>query len=92
MYFATSSASPFTAAVDYSNGQPKLTVRFRRLLLAHEVNYTLETSDDLNAWSAATGEAAEPILNSDGTVTAESWFDLQHEPAARFFRLRISRK
>ncbi|MFO1498685.1 MAG: serine hydrolase [Verrucomicrobiota bacterium] len=65
---------------------------YRRLLLAHEVDYAVETSDDLKTWSAFNGEPAEPLLNEDGTVTAQVPLNRATEQGTGFFRLRVTRK
>ncbi len=50
------------------NGQTYPALTFRRLLLAHEVDYTVEVSDDLITWNARTESAGEPALKTDGTT------------------------
>ncbi|MFO1500399.1 MAG: serine hydrolase [Verrucomicrobiota bacterium] len=49
-----------------------LIVSFRRLLLAHELDYQLEASGDFQAWSPAGGQETETSLNADGTITVSS--------------------
>lgn len=67
---------------------------YRRLLLAHEVDYAVETSSDLKVWTPFAGDEDEPVLNEDGTITAQIRVDSAGAQAAdaRFFRLRVTRK
>src|ERR1035437_2400007 len=80
------------ASVSASDGGPSLVVSFRRLLLAYELDYSVEASEDLHTWSPVTGEADEPSLNADGTVTASVHAGSPADASARFFRLRVARK
>lgn len=74
--------------------QTQWLLTYPRLLLAHEADYSVEASDDLQSWTAFAGEADEPALNPDGTVTAQIRVDPGTAPIAnaRFFRLRVTRK
>jgi hypothetical protein len=75
------------------DGQNYLALRFRRLLLEHEVEYRVEASDDLVHWQAVPQPLDDPVVNSDGTLTVtyrdESPIGAKAE---RFLRLSISRK
>jgi hypothetical protein len=89
----TSSPAPrLTAAFDSEGTEPQFVVSFRRLLLAHEIDYTLESSDDLKSWSSVSAETSERTLNQDGTVTTQTRIGMTEAPRTRFFRLRVSRK
>ena len=89
---AASPRPALTATLEAVDGQRTLTIGFRRLLLAHEVDYTIESSDDLATWSPLSGEFSEPTLNSDGTVTVHVRTAVAEATPARFFRLVVSRK
>jgi hypothetical protein len=80
------------ASVNASGSQPSLLVSFRRLLLAYELDYNLESSADFRTWSPVTGEVDEPSLNADGTITTSVHAESAADSSARFFRLRVSRK
>jgi hypothetical protein len=67
-------------------------VSFRRLLLAYELHYSVESSPDFQTWSPVTGEVDASSLNADGTVTASVHAGSPADSSARFFRLRVSRK
>jgi N-acyl-D-amino-acid deacylase len=89
----TSNAPPkLAASVNATSGQPSLVVCFRRLLMAYELNYNLESSTDLLSWSPVTGQVDEPSLNTDGTVTTSVHLGSPADSSARFFRLRVSRR
>jgi CubicO group peptidase (beta-lactamase class C family) len=77
------------ASLSHQNGQRSLRVAFRRLLLAHEINYTLEASADLINWASAGDRMYDVGLNPDGTVTSAISVAPQNN---RFFRLQFSRK
>ena len=65
---------------------------FRRLLLAHEVDYAVEVSEDLITWHARTESAGDPTLNPDGSLTATLRDTVPLGSAsARFLRLSVSR-
>ncbi len=87
---ALSAAAQLSARAQRLGDQTEWLLTYHRLLLAHEVDYSVETSDDLQSWTAFTGEADEPALNLDGTVATQ----IRVDPAtnARFFRLRVTRK
>jgi len=89
---AASPRPALAATVDAVDGQRTLTIGFRRLLLGHEVDYAIESSDDLATWSPASGESSEPTLNSDGTVTVQVRTAAAEATPVRFFRLVVSRK
>lgn len=75
-----------------SHDGTSLLVSFHRLLLAHELDYRLESSADFQAWSPVVGQETEPSLNADGTTTVSVNVGSSVAPAACFFRLRVSRK
>jgi N-acyl-D-amino-acid deacylase len=85
-------APKLVASVNASGSQPSLLVSFRRLLLAYELDYNLESSADFRTWSPVTGEVDEPSLNADGTITTSVHAESAADSSARFFRLRVSRK
>ena len=88
----TPSAPPrLAASLRTVDGRPFLAVSFRRLLLAHELNYTLEASPDLKTWSVVNGEADEPVLNADGTLTTTLRVAPLENSHALFLRLLVSR-
>jgi N-acyl-D-amino-acid deacylase len=89
----TDHESLISAAIQTANGNDYLTIAFRRLLLANEVIYTIEVSDDLTQWRATGQIVGEPILNQDGTQTV-TYRDETAVPSSadRFLRLRIARK
>jgi hypothetical protein len=74
-------------------GQGYLALNFRRLLLEHEVEYRVESSDDLVHWQAVPQPADVPVLNSDGTLTVtyrdQSPIGTKTE---RFLRFSVARK
>ena len=80
------------ASLTASQGVTSLLVSYRRLFLAHELDYRLESTADLQSWSPATGQEAEPSLNADGTITVSVNVGSPAGPIAQFFRLRVSRK
>lgn len=84
--------SKLTASLLTTNGLPAFVLSFRRLLLAHELDYRLEASADLQAWSPVSGQESEPALNLDGTITVSVNVGLLANSPARFVRLRISTK
>ncbi len=80
------------ASLNTTDGSTSFVLTFRRLLLAHELDYGLESSADLQAWSPVTGAQSEPSLNADGTITVSVNAGSPADSSARFFRLRVSRK
>jgi hypothetical protein len=80
------------ASVSTTNGSTSLLLSFRRLLLAHELEYRLESSADFQTWSLVVGEQSEPLLNADGTITVSMNAGSPAASSMRFFRLRISMK
>ncbi len=87
-----SASAPLAISAPAESGGP-LAIRFRRLLLAHEVEYSPEISNDLQTWEPVDGALAEESsLNPDGTLTATVWLRQTREPAVRFFRLRVARR
>ena len=91
---ALSPLPQLSARANDPGDQHEMVLTYPRLPLAHEVDYAMETSGDLRTWSPFTGQADEPSLNQDGTVTARVRVDPASAQAsdARFFRLRVSRK
>jgi hypothetical protein len=85
-------APKLTASLSMADGGTSLVLNFRRLLLAHELDYRVESSPDLQTWSPMTGQEAEPELHADGTIMASVHAGSPADSAARFFRLRVSRK
>jgi hypothetical protein len=81
-----------SGAIQTVNGQPYLGLTFRRLLLAHEVDYTVEVSSNLVNWLATTQQVGSAILNADGFQTV-TYRDTEpvFAQGARFMRLRITR-
>ena len=79
-------------AVELINGQPYLTLTFRRLLLSYEVDYFLEISDDLLHWRQTAQPVGSPRMTPDGfqTVTFRDESAIG-SGTARFMRLRIAR-
>jgi len=84
------SEPPRLAASLVEGDSPTLSIAYRRLLLAHEVEYTLEDSADLTHWSPSVVEPDDLGLNADGTVTARVAAQLSQP--GRFFRLKITRR
>lgn len=75
------------------NGQPYLTLSFRRLLLAYEISYTVEVSDDLVHWRSTAQPVGNPTLGQDGFLT-ETYRDetpIGYGTSARFLRVSIAR-
>ena len=56
-------------SVESVNNQSFITITFRRLLLAQEVAYQLELSQDLVHWRSGCQPVGDPSLNPDGTQT-----------------------
>jgi N-acyl-D-amino-acid deacylase len=81
-----------TPAVQTINGQPYLTLTFRRLLLAHEVGYAVEVSDDLANWRATAQPVGSPVLGDDGYLTAtyRDESPISNATAARYLRVRVT--
>jgi len=84
------SEPPRLAASLVEGETPTLSLTYRRLLLAHEVEYTLEDSADLTHWSPSVVERDDLGLNADGTVTARVAAKLSQP--GRFFRLKLTRR
>jgi hypothetical protein len=84
--------SKLTASLSRAGGSTFLVLNFRRLLVAHELDYRVESSPDLQTWSPVTGQEAEPELNADGTITVSVNAGLFAHSSARFYRLRVARK
>lgn len=88
-----SPSTPLAIFASAESSDPRLAIRFRRLLLAHEVEYALEISHDLKAWAPVDGAVGEESsLNPDGTLTATVRLTPTEAPAGRFFRLRVTRR
>lgn len=82
-----------TPAIQSVGGTPYLTLTFRRLLLANEVEYGLDVSSDLVNWLPATQAMTGPVLNPDGTVTFTYRDSLaSFAQTTRFMRLKVTRK
>src|SRR5262249_21259725 len=81
-----------TAAVQTIIGQPYLTLKFRRLLLAHEVAYTVELSDDLANLRATAQPVGSPVLGDDGylTTTYRDESPISNATGARYLRVRVT--
>ena len=82
-----------TPAIQSAGGIPYLTLTFRRLLLANEVDYGVEVSSNLVDWRPAAQLVTGPALNVDGTVT----FAYRDSVAAfaettRFMRLKVTKR
>lgn len=58
-----------TGSLRVVDGKTDVTVSFRRLLIAHEVSYNVEISEDLRNWHAAGEPVGTPQMNEDGTQT-----------------------
>ena len=73
-------------------GKRTFALTFRRRLLGHELNYSVEASGDLIRWSELSEMTGAPVLNPDGTQTvvipdAGSVDEHSH----RFLRLKVVR-
>lgn len=80
------------ASVRTTDSSSSFVVHFRRLLLAHELDYRLESSTTLETWLPVSAEELDRTLNADGTITVTVKAGSLEDLAARFFRLRVSRK
>jgi len=74
-------------------GQSYFALTFRRLLLGYELNYVVEASNDLLAWSPLTEPVGSPQLNPDGTHTVTIRDTAPANTTShRYLRLRVSRQ
>ena len=75
------------------DGQSYFALTFRRLLLGYELNYVVEASNDLLAWSPVTESVGSPQLNPDGTQTVTIRDSAPaNATSQRYLRLRVSRQ
>jgi len=83
----------FSSSVQLVNGQPYLTLTFQRLLLAHEVAYSVEVTDDLVHWRQTAQPVGNPSLTPEGYLRATFRDEaaLGTATGSHFLRLRISR-
>ena len=88
-----SNHQPPTGSFVTVDGQRYFALTFRRLILGYELNYLVEASNDLVAWSAVTGPVGTPQLNSDGTQTVTVRESIPADATSRrFLRLHVSRQ
>ena len=81
------------AGLQTINGQTFLTLTFRRLLLAEEVAYIVEISEDLVHWRTAAQLVGNPVLNIDGTQTVTYRDDIPVSSTGySFLRLSVQRQ
>jgi hypothetical protein len=87
-----SEPSRLVASLRVVDGKPSFAVSFRRLLLAHELDYVIQASQDLRTWAEVKADAEEQSLNPDGTLTSTLRFTPVEHSSALSYRLRVSRK
>ena len=81
--------------VQQIGGQRYLSLRYRRVLFATDITYTVEVSGDLATWNSGLGftvAVGSPVDNGDGTetVTVRDVIPMD-STTTRFLRLHISR-
>ena len=84
-----SPAAPLTISRQDRRGGGFFAVGYRRLALAHEVEYSLEMSTDLVGWARVDNDEGESTVDADGTVSATVMVWPPDHSSGQFFRLRI---
>jgi CubicO group peptidase (beta-lactamase class C family) len=80
-------------AIQTVSGTPYLTLTFRRLYLANEVDYGVEVSSNLFNWGAGAQMLSGPVLNADGTETFTYQDNIASSNSAmRFMRLKVTER
>jgi N-acyl-D-amino-acid deacylase len=83
---------PVTPTLHETAGEIYVTVSVRRLLLANEVSYNLEISDDLDRWQCTAQPFGDAQLNDDGTQSVAYRIKAPTASGGHLFiRLRVER-
>ncbi len=93
---SSNSVAGFSAQIENLSGTDALVVTHQRRKTPRDIDYVLEVSSNLAAWSSGTGAAQELSATDDGngiteTVRLRVLADVT-QPGGRFVRLRVSRQ